>query len=808
MRKRLAALLCAASVLCLPQGLRPEYIPAAEQPVAYEAAVSSGGFFTSDDPSVKTDTARVKWRTKINKGIRNGFPSCVFDGDFLYTAAVDRIYKINRHTGETLKTTKLDSQIAYTYFMTAADGMVFIQLANGAVQAFSADTLAPLWTSSDPVCAASGQGLSPIVYDGGYIYASTVVMSKKLGTGSIFCIDVSAAQNGRNDFVWQNTPLENSSSASGFYRAGPAVMGDKIIYGSEGGTLYMADKHSGEITDTADIEGDIRSTAVYDGGNVYFTAKSGYIYAVEADENGFGAIRRTKFCEDSTCEPVIYGGKIYAGGSSGSYSNGVFCVFSQNDLSETARFEVSGNVQAKPLLRRENGGTAVYFNCNYTPGRMMRLYDGADGISLSEFFVPDEADAQYCINQVTEDADGTLYYQNDSGCLTALEPPNAAVPPETTETSTAAAETLSETVSESTETTTAKSTSHSGGGGSHTADTITVGIEVTGDDVHGPSGHKAYPVWINGAEYKFKSGTTAEDAIKKVLDENGYGYVIQNNGYLSEVTTPDGTVLAEFSNGVNSGWMYTVNGEFPQTAMRNYKLSDGDSLVFMYTDDYTVQDRASRNIFSSDTETASEQTTAAAPDTAAEETAQTEEASVNTEFDFFDDVEYGIWYFYPVECLHAAGIVNGRDDGLFHPGDNVTRAEFTAMLYRIYGEQGLAADFADTPADAWYSAAVGWAKKRGVVYGTDNTHFSPDLPVTRQDAAAMLYRLCEQDGRYTAAFDDSADIAPYAANAVAALTQKGIISGTDKNLFLPRKNAARAETAVILFNFIEKEFIK
>lgn len=43
----------------------------------------------------------------------------------------------------------------------------------------------------------------------------------------------------------------------------------------------------------------------------------------------------------------------------------------------------------------------------------------------------------------------------------------------------------------------------------------------------------------------------------------------------------------EFDSGSSSGWMYSVNGTFPQRSCSDYKLSDGDRIVWTYVNDYT-----------------------------------------------------------------------------------------------------------------------------------------------------------------------------------------------------------------------------
>ncbi|MBQ9603856.1 MAG: S-layer homology domain-containing protein, partial [Firmicutes bacterium] len=351
-----------------------------------------------------------------------------------------------------------------------------------------------------------------------------------------------------------------------------------------------------------------------------------------------------------------------------------------------------------------------------------------------------------------------------------------------------------------------RASSHSGGGGgggSHTSQYINVSFEIIGDTPHGEQPHSSSVVWLANDVYKTEKGSTAEDLVLKALDKNGFEYVIHSNGYISEITSPDGVRLAEFTNGINSGWMYTQNGVFVQTALRGCVLGDGDTIVLLYSDDYTKTDTSMRSDSSDLTlaETTTEQTTENA-----QETVFDEETTVFVQY--FDDVEKGVWYFYPVECLHAAGIVNGRDNRLFCPNDTVSRAEFAAMLCRIFGGKAENCGFADVPQTAWFYEAAAWAQTNGVIYGKDSEHFAPYDPVTRQEAAAMLYRLVNKKPPSNKTdFSANGQISPYAQEAVAYFAENGIINGIDGR-FEPQRALTRAETASLLFEFIQKELLK
>ena len=113
---------------------------------------------------------------------------------------------------------------------------------------------------------------------------------------------------------------------------------------------------------------------------------------------------------------------------------------------------------------------------------------------------------------------------------------------------------------------------------------ITVHFSLLGDDAHGENGkHTEYYYWISYEEYTLPVGSTAYDLFKTALDDYGYTYD-DSNGYVSAVED-----LAEMTNGPRSGWMFRINGSFTD-AMDKVTLSDGDRMMFFYTDDYNTID--------------------------------------------------------------------------------------------------------------------------------------------------------------------------------------------------------------------------
>ncbi len=120
---------------------------------------------------------------------------------------------------------------------------------------------------------------------------------------------------------------------------------------------------------------------------------------------------------------------------------------------------------------------------------------------------------------------------------------------------------------------------------------INVSIKFIGDTAHGKDGeHTGEVVWFDRKSYTLKAGATAYDLFKKAAADAGFEYDASASGYISSIKNPDTKVtLAELTNGPYSGWMYTVNGIFPDY-MSAVTLKDGDEMVVLYVDDYTKID--------------------------------------------------------------------------------------------------------------------------------------------------------------------------------------------------------------------------
>ncbi len=104
----------------------------------------------------------------------------------------------------------------------------------------------------------------------------------------------------------------------------------------------------------------------------------------------------------------------------------------------------------------------------------------------------------------------------------------------------------------------------------------------------------------------------------------------------------------------------------------------------------------------------------------------------------FTDVSENDWYANAVCTLATMGLVEGYGEN-FQPRKEMTRAEFLAILNRIYPYEGTIQTFADVPSEHWAIQAISNAVEKGWIYGEGNIY--PDNTIKRQEVAVILNKV-------------------------------------------------------------------
>ncbi|MBR6658121.1 MAG: Ig-like domain-containing protein [Oscillospiraceae bacterium] len=409
-------------------------------------------------PTVKEETA-LYWANKIGTGYDYGATGVpILVDDYLYCYAGKTIMKIDKISGEIIQTGKMTGgSSAYAICsLTYAEGLIFVGLNNGTVQAFNAETLESVWLYRDPL---KGQPNAQITYSDGYVY--TGFWNSEDGEAAYVALSITDENPEETDEVkiatWRHI------QKGGFYWAGAYIEGDYLYIGTDDGEdgyqtgyahLLSINKHTGKVVNDVTMPnvGDIRSSINQTGGKLYFTSKGGYFYEAEYNPKT-GDIGNLRFIElqngsngvpMSTSTPTVYNGRAYIGvsgkGQFSAYSGHNITVIDIPSWSIAYSVPTQGYPQTTGTLttyyEKTDGYVYVYFFDNYTPGKLRVL---ADKPGMTEplktieettngktyevgysVFEPTGKLAQYCICTPIIDEDGTLYFKNDSANLFAV----------------------------------------------------------------------------------------------------------------------------------------------------------------------------------------------------------------------------------------------------------------------------------------------------------------------------------------------------------------------------------------------------
>ena len=179
----------------------------------------------------------------------------------------------------------------------------------------------------------------------------------------------------------------------------------------------------------------------------------------------------------------------------------------------------------------------------------------------------------------------------------------------------------------------------------------------------------------------------------------------------------------------------------------------------------------------------------------------------------YTDVSDSDWFYEAVMFATENKLMNGVEEGVFAPGNNVTRAMLVTVLYRMENEPAVSASsFKDIEKGSWYANAVAWANANKITSGISETAFAPEQNISREQIATMLYRYAKYKGYDVSAaeitnldyYTDSLEISSYAVSAFKWAVGESIVSGKTETTLDPADNATRAETAALLMRICNK----
>lgn len=359
----------------------------------------------------------------------NASDAIIVNGE-VYDAAQTQLYRRDASTGVVLDEARLAASVDSTARLQYADGLILVPLHGGRIQALTADTLTTVWVSAALPTSTSSSGkaveqqlLSSITVRDSKAYFSTVAPDGSDSCGGyVACVSLADGS-----LVWSHEGTD-----AGYYWTGAVPTSAGVLTANDAGRVSLLDAATGCELSSVDLGTRCRAQLAVSGNVAYAVTTDGVLHELYLHADGsLTAGRSVRFGSYSTSSPTICDGLLYVGGSSSAdVTRGALFVIDLASMSVKHEALVpttsvegqvgTGDVKSAPLVSvAADGNTYVYFTCNGKPGGVYayRLGD----TEATTLYQPASELWQYCMSSIACDANGNLYFFNDSGTLFKLD---------------------------------------------------------------------------------------------------------------------------------------------------------------------------------------------------------------------------------------------------------------------------------------------------------------------------------------------------------------------------------------------------
>lgn len=375
------------------------------------------------------------WKAYSGSAYPNASEPIVVNGN-VYLAVNKRLLKIDAKSGKVLAESNLKTAVGYTSRPIYANGLVIVPLDGGAVQALTADTLTTVWVTDS--VSKSAQSNSQLTVDGNYLYVGTVDVDYGTSTynnGHLTRINILTGA-----VSWQHVNADE-----GYYWTGATVGDDYVLVPTSAGTVEMLSKSSGDVLGKVSVGAVVNSTCVLsaDGSHAYLISRDGKLHVLAiSDGDSRDADAASRITEERVvdlgltgcaCVPTTsYDGKLIVGGEVAGGS-ALAIIDPANNFAKTLVSSAdgtalpAGGIKGAPLVSVQGKDAYVYFTVNYgespdfvnyTSGGGVYRYKLGDAEASGVFSATGHYN--FCDSPIACDAQGNLYYINDSGTLFKL----------------------------------------------------------------------------------------------------------------------------------------------------------------------------------------------------------------------------------------------------------------------------------------------------------------------------------------------------------------------------------------------------
>lgn len=356
----------------------------------------------------------------------------VVAGGKIFIAVGNRLMSLSADDRSVEASVSLSSSIDYTCRPSVSQGVLYVPLSSGVVEAYLLPTLTRLWTSESTARAdQSSCSLTIMEKDGMSIvvYGTAAFGSAGYSSGSCVALD---AQTGER--VWIA-----SLDDAGYYWTGAVQLNGFVVVGDTAGRLHAFDITTGEEQDCLALGSSISADAVVYNNTILIVTRGGVLHKIRVDANGeLVSVAQQQVLGSCMAAPTVVGSTAVLCGTAVGSSNATALVLVNL---ETFKVEQTitqadgialpqGGSAASALVSTQPQGTYIYFTVNwaeepdatwshYARGGNVYVYRIGDS-EAKLLYAPGFNNANYCDSQIVCDEEGNLYYLNDSGILVKL----------------------------------------------------------------------------------------------------------------------------------------------------------------------------------------------------------------------------------------------------------------------------------------------------------------------------------------------------------------------------------------------------
>lgn len=414
--------------------------PSAPRPTNWKADWNGGSNAAVENVSTPTSALASSWTFDWKAYSGSAYPNAsepiVVNGN-VYLAVNKRLLKIDAESGKVLAESNLKTAVGYTSRPIYANGLVIVPLDGGAVQALTADALTTVWVTDS--VSGTAQSNSQLTVDGNYLYVGTVDVDYGKGTydnGHLTRINILTGA-----VSWQHV-----NAGEGYYWTSTTVGDDFVLIPTSSGTVEMLSKSSGAVLGSVSVGAVVNSSCVLsaDGSHAYLISRDGKLHVLAiSDGDSRDADAASRITEERVvdlgltgcaCAPTMYDGKLIVGGEVAGGS-ALAIIDPAKDFARTLVTTADGSqlpaglggIKGAPLVSAQGKDAYVYFTVNYgespdfvnyTTGGGVYRYKLGDTEASGVFSATGHNN--YCDSPIACDAQGNLYYINDSGTLFKL----------------------------------------------------------------------------------------------------------------------------------------------------------------------------------------------------------------------------------------------------------------------------------------------------------------------------------------------------------------------------------------------------